>query len=455
MTISTPGITLPSCLWKSNSIVRADCLALPKGNSAIITDLKEHYCARILWRLALLPYWLSRLPLVKSQLQQLTSLIEVLAELPPTEQQVFCGSALFSLWLNHTLQHLQETIELSAVIKKAQIEALEKHLASLPLLVMPFVFKAKASLLESSAVKIREDGRYSPVGVRWRIRARQSRDLEVFLRCYEDGITILSGGKPIVRIPQSSLAPNSRGATIDILDSDQVVLDIALIVPRSAIEIASITDYSELKSKLSNYEFLPDENNLLKIVTPINQGLAMLAQHWSKAHLEVQHFCQIIIPLYLSSTSTWLSSSDRDFIFFLWLNIKSDNKPEQNLKYAELLLHEAMHSKLWVLNYLVPLITNEGPRMYRHPWRQELRTITAVLHATYVFLSIMEFYRRAVATSPALAYQQESQINIRKLKAEVGQSLNELEKGAIFTNNGHILMDAMVTAYERSSLKMG
>ncbi|TDE59748.1 hypothetical protein E1295_02345 [Nonomuraea mesophila] len=61
---------------------------------------------------------------------------------------------------------------------------------------------------------------------------------------------------------------------------------------------------------------------------------------------------------------------------------------------AETLVHEAQHSKLNALLDLCPLLHEDDGRLYYSPARSDARPVHGLLHATYAFFGITDFWRQ-------------------------------------------------------------
>jgi HEXXH motif-containing protein len=71
--------------------------------------------------------------------------------------------------------------------------------------------------------------------------------------------------------------------------------------------------------------------------------------------------------------------------------------PVSALRFAENVLHEAMHLQLTKLESRIPLVADTSSKL-QSPWKQEPRRLQGILHGLYVFACISAFFRGLLAT---------------------------------------------------------
>jgi len=72
--------------------------------------------------------------------------------------------------------------------------------------------------------------------------------------------------------------------------------------------------------------------------------------------------------------------------------------PVSALRFAENVLHEAMHLQLTKLEARTPLVADTASKLHS-PWKQEPRNLQGILHGLYVFACICAFFR-SLRTEP-------------------------------------------------------
>jgi HEXXH motif-containing protein len=68
-------------------------------------------------------------------------------------------------------------------------------------------------------------------------------------------------------------------------------------------------------------------------------------------------------------------------------------RPRDPAEFAETLLHEFQHSTLHALHDLVPLHRDDGAARYYAPWREDPRPLAGLLHGTFAFAAVADFWR--------------------------------------------------------------
>ena len=438
-------IPVRAVLWKTSGSLPAESFALPHGDPVVLQDLEGHGGARLWMRLALLPFRLARVPLSEARLHCAAGLIQTLGSLPQNDRIALCGSAQFGAWLVRASDLIERAIGPGASPAARQTDVLGEHLARLPLLALPFLTKAGVSTPDPCPASISAGGLDGPVGLAWRLRARQGGSVPVELRFHSRGVSVIHEDRAIIEIPRGALETRDRGDAVEIRDDRIVYVEKPLTAAGGDIEIGSIRDYPELGSDIRD-EFSPAEDTPSEIVASIDGGLAMLAHLWAEACIEVKHYARVVVPVRAASDLR-LNSTHPSLRFVQMITVNRGD----DLEHAEDLLHEAMHCKLWSWNEVAPFVENDGQALYHHPWRNDARPIMGVFLGAHTFLAIMELYRRAAAMNIRRTDSSVIHTRLARFRTEVGQALTALEDGARFTPSGRIVMDQMVAAYERSA----
>ena len=79
--------------------------------------------------------------------------------------------------------------------------------------------------------------------------------------------------------------------------------------------------------------------------------------------------------------------------FSIFVSLPVLRQPNDYLRVAEGVLHEAMHLQLSLIEKITPLVQDKNDRYYS-PWKHETRNIQGILHGLYVFKIIQQFYRQ-------------------------------------------------------------
>jgi HEXXH motif-containing protein len=108
---------------------------------------------------------------------------------------------------------------------------------------------------------------------------------------------------------------------------------------------------------------------------------------------------------------------------------------------AASLCHELQHTKLNALLELVNLCEPADERLYYAPWRADPRPLPALLHGTYAFLGVADFWQRrmAVDDNPRAQYE------FARARLQVRQALDVLLTADGFTTAGRRFVTGMAT----------
>ena len=134
-------------------------------------------------------------------------------------------------------------------------------------------------------------------------------------------------------------------------------------------EVFSINDFSEL-SHLS-YNLISNFPSLL---------------------LTINYFVKNLIPL-KADENLDVSLSDPNLPFTVFVSLPSNQEKDGYLRFAEGLIHEALHLQLTAIEKVHPLVyENRLANNIYSPWKGEGRDTRGLLHAVYVFSSLYFFW---------------------------------------------------------------
>ncbi|PWI15611.1 hypothetical protein DI272_16610 [Streptomyces sp. Act143] len=118
--------------------------------------------------------------------------------------------------------------------------------------------------------------------------------------------------------------------------------------------------------------------------------------------------------------------------------------PAQAWELAETLVHETHHTKLAVLDELVPLCRRGGPATHRVGWRHDPRPVPAVLQGAYAHLALTDLWWR-VRNEPAApaAWRSRADERFAGFREDVGQALSLLRESDELTTAGREFVHEM------------
>lgn len=115
--------------------------------------------------------------------------------------------------------------------------------------------------------------------------------------------------------------------------------------------------------------------------------------------------------------------------------------PGDARRLATSLCHELQHTKLNALLALVDLCEPADGRLYYAPWRADPRPLLALVHGTYAFLGVADFWQRRMAVDGSSRARYE----FARAQLQVRQALDVLLTADGFTTAGRRFVTGMAT----------
>ncbi|MEV4336122.1 HEXXH motif-containing putative peptide modification protein [Streptomyces sp. NPDC049590] len=125
--------------------------------------------------------------------------------------------------------------------------------------------------------------------------------------------------------------------------------------------------------------------------------------------------------------------------------------PADRLELAELLVHETHHTKLAVLDELVPL-WRPGRTLHRVGWRQDPRPVPGVLQGAYAHLALLDLWWRA-RTGPARAWRRRAAERFEGCRDQVAEALSVLADSDELTPHGREFVRQMGSHHARLEVR--
>lgn len=113
---------------------------------------------------------------------------------------------------------------------------------------------------------------------------------------------------------------------------------------------------------------------------------------------------------------------------------------------AETLAHEAAHTTLHVLtDALAYWQPDEKARLYRSPWRKDLRPISGMVHGVFAFLAVAELWAALMESAAAPEFDALGRLRLRTVTRQLRLAIDEIGETGELTAAG----TALVAAAER------
>jgi HEXXH motif-containing protein len=176
----------------------------------------------------------------------------------------------------------------------------------------------------------------------------------------------------------------------------------------------------------------------------IEKGLALVERHHP---LAFGHLCEMVRLIALKPPASGdysnVSYSDLPGAFIL-------SAVQEPYWIADALIHELFHNRLFFIEEREALLTNaaadegDARREFYSPWREDLRPLTGLLHAIYVYIAVSQFWFsvwRGRETSGALSAYVVDQAVRATLQVRIASRV--LRRHALFSDFGKDLFREM------------
>jgi len=165
-----------------------------------------------------------------------------------------------------------------------------------------------------------------------------------------------------------------------------------------------------------------ENDEVARIGTTILQDSLKLIESWQPALLpEIRKLSpeiQFIRDL-TADPDKVVSFSDNSVPGALYVSIRQGTRYIDPYDLADSLIHEHRHQKLYLLQRTIPLIEVDTP-LVPSPWREDLRPPSGLLHAIFVFATLLEFWTYLVREGPELIkVRAKNQVDTTRRRLEV------------------------------------
>jgi HEXXH motif-containing protein len=131
-----------------------------------------------------------------------------------------------------------------------------------------------------------------------------------------------------------------------------------------------------------------DQSGLENWRRSLAQALRVLSARHREWLAAVGAVVTCLVPL-MKSGADGISASSRDAPGAVALT-----EPVTGIGLAVTLIHEVQHFKLNALHDMTPLFKSGDQNSYYSPWRKDPRPLAGLLHGTYAYLGVADFWRR-------------------------------------------------------------
>ena len=201
--------------------------------------------------------------------------------------------------------------------------------------------------------------------------------------------------------------------------------------------------YSPIRIKEAWESSEHDTVTLELVKESIEESIQILNKAWPSAESVLGTFVQLLLYSIPSLKGSHNSFSCPDHPFTQCIEIEIGNP----LKNLESIVHEAMHSKLYVLLRFQALYRNPDHDLsFSHPWMNRPRPIRGVFMGMHTFSNILQLYARVASCIPDLRHSAIRYFD--SYDADVSAAIDEARRGDL-TPEG----DLFVSEVERLRLE--
>jgi HEXXH motif-containing protein len=162
-------------------------------------------------------------------------------------------------------------------------------------------------------------------------------------------------------------------------------------------------------------------------------GFSLIRRCWPELFDEI---CVLTNHVCLIRGTPFIGGSGVQCLGVTFLHLEPD---WPDLCFPDHIVHEAAHQRLNVEFEVEPALTNENFIGAVSPIRRDPRPLHGILHGTFVFLRLAQFFERVMAVEPSLNAEQRFHRHVRGLY----DGMAELDKHARWTPRGTSLFEAM------------
>lgn len=176
--------------------------------------------------------------------------------------------------------------------------------------------------------------------------------------------------------------------------------------------------------------FLPIEHFDEKFFSQVFTNSLQKISLFDNLLASIKHFLKHLVLIVPDNQDIDISLTDPTFPYTVFISIPEDSQKNCVDRFTEGLIHEVLHLQLTAIEDTTPLIyDNKLKQDIFSPWKGEGRDARGLLHAVYVFSSLLNFWTRVSnneETSCSFALKR-----IKEIREELSASMHLLESEAL------------------------
>lgn len=258
--------------------------------------------------------------------------------------------------------------------------------------------------------------------------------------------------KSLAKLPSIQLwshIVNKHIQGINLYDLDEKLIPINLCYPfekaktlaEEAKEI-SIHQYDPWLRLLFGTKIIFEPEETAQIAKPyIIEALDIIKLYKPNLYDEIKSISPVIqlIQDPTAHPDKLVSFSDNVVPGALYVCIRVNNQLASPYDIAESIIHEHRHQKLYLLERYMPIVKSDFPYV-KSPWREELRPLSGLFHAVFVFSEIIKYWQFVLENKSDL--NKKALLEIESNRRMLKDGLKTLSGQDNFTQIGRTLIDS-------------
>lgn len=153
----------------------------------------------------------------------------------------------------------------------------------------------------------------------------------------------------------------------------------------------------------------------------INQYIYLCPDLYSS----IESFVSIIHIVKAENDDYDISFTDPEIPHSIFISVPKMKNTKSVLRVAESIVHETMHLQLTLLEKIIPMVTSgDSPSTYYSPWKGPNRQARGLLHAIYVFKTILDFWKKVIDSTDDATVHAFAKVRCEEIEQQLKETSN-------------------------------
>ena len=170
-----------------------------------------------------------------------------------------------------------------------------------------------------------------------------------------------------------------------------------------------------------------------------DRAMALIRSAWPALHTEICAHVRTLVP-FSGDAFGWTNAM---FLGAIFVNGARDHS---DAFMVERIVHEASHTRLYTMMLAAPMHRTDHAVRVSSPVRRDLRPVSGVFHAAFVYARLIELMARAADAAPALRHRGADMVPV------FDETTRRLRSIADLTDTGRAILDQMCAAVAAADL---